>query len=177
MLDVATAVTSSDPRTTVRAVSRHGMLPQVHRGRGGPADSIWLPALSDTDDPLQGTSVAALSAGWLINATGPGTDLTRSTDPLMRDLLNRGLARPDPLRLGLDASLDGAVIDDAWHAQHHAVHPRAAAARDPLRDDRDPGDPGPGGGPGQVADRGAPGSTSPGQRGLNRLPPARRPLE
>ena len=235
MLDVATAVTSSDPRTTVRAVSRHGMLPQVHRGRGGPADSIWLPALSDTDDPVrlpeliwqirsamasrpnhwqdvvdavrphvpglwrrlpdrdkqlfvrhvarywevhrhrmppatarritelrctgrlsvlrgrimgitevpavpagrdvpgaaagtsatagsperlririeQGTSVTDLSAGWLINATGPGADLTRSTDPLMRDLLNRGLARPDPLRLGLDASLDGAVIDAA----------------------------------------------------------------
>ena len=53
MLDVATAVTSSDPRTTVRAVSRHGMLPQVHRGRGGPADTIWLPALSDTDDPVR----------------------------------------------------------------------------------------------------------------------------
>ncbi len=234
MLDVATAVTG-DPRTTVRAVSRHGMLPQVHRGRGGPADSIWLPALSDTGDPVrlpeliwqvrsamasrpnhwqdvvdavrphvpglwrrlpdrdkqlfvrhvarywevhrhrmppatarritelrctgrlsvlrgritgitevpavpaglpaagtaagtpatagaperlrirmeQDISVTDLSAGWLINATGPGTDLTRTTDPLLRDLLGRGLARPDPLRLGLDASLDGAVLDAA----------------------------------------------------------------
>ena len=242
MLDVATAVTG-DPRTTVRAVSRHGMLPQVHRGRGGPADSIWLPALSDTGDPVrlpeliwqvraamasrpnhwqdvvdavrphvpglwrrlpdrdkrlflrhvarywevhrhrmppatarrmtelrctgrlsvlrgritgitevpgaaagppttgpaggpdaapaggppgpvraperlrirmeQDGSVTDLAAGWLINATGPGTDLTRTTDPLLRDLLGRGLARPDPLRLGLDAGPDGAVLDAA----------------------------------------------------------------
>lgn len=216
MLDVATVVTA-DPRTTVRAVSRHGMLPQVHRGSGGPADAIWLPALSDTGDPLrlpeliwqvrsamasrpnhwqdvvdavrphvpslwrrlpdrdkrlflrhvarywevhrhrmppatarritelrctgrlsvlrgqvtgitespgraperlsirvdQDGSGTDLAAGWLINATGPGADLTRTDDPLLRDLLDRGLARPDPLRLGLDAGPDGAVLDAA----------------------------------------------------------------
>ena len=61
----------------------------------------------------QDGSVTDLAAGWLINATGPGTDLTRTTDPLLRDLLDRGLARLDPLRLGLDASLDGAVLDAA----------------------------------------------------------------
>jgi uncharacterized NAD(P)/FAD-binding protein YdhS len=254
MLDVATVVTG-DPRTTVYAVSRHGMLPQVHRGSGGPADAIWLPALSDTGpvrlpelvwqvrsamasrpnhwqdvvdavrphvpslwrrltdrdkqlfvryvarywevhrhrmppatarrltelrctgrlsvlrgrvtgiteipdrpaDPLasgslatgplatgplttgplatgplttgpvptgrrperlrirvdQAGSVTDLAAGWLINATGPGSDLTRTSDPLLRDLLGQGMARPDPLRLGLDASPDGAVLDAA----------------------------------------------------------------
>jgi len=215
MLDVAMAVTA-EPRTRVRAVSRHGMLPQVHRGSGGPADAIWLPALSDTADPLRlpeliwqvrsamasrpnhwqdvvdavrphvpslwrrlpdrdkrlfmrhvarywevhrhrmppttarritelrctgrlsvlsarvtgitevpagperlrirvdrDGSVTDLAAGWLINATGPGTDLTRTSDPLLRDLLGRGLARPDPLWLGLDASPDGAVLDAA----------------------------------------------------------------
>jgi uncharacterized NAD(P)/FAD-binding protein YdhS len=215
MLDVVTTVTGTDPRTTVRAVSRHGMLPQVHRGSGGPADALWLPALSDTGDPVRlpeliwqvraamasrpnhwqdvvdavrphipdlwrrlpdqdkrlfvrhvarywevhrhrmppatarritelrctgrlfvlrgevtgvsGTpgperlrirvnrdgSVTDLPAGWLINATGPGTDLTRTADPLLADLLTRGLARPDPLRLGLDATPDGAVLDAA----------------------------------------------------------------
>ena len=61
----------------------------------------------------QDGSVTDLAAGWLINATGPGTDLTRTTDPLLRDLLARGLARPDPLRLGLDAGPDGAVLDAA----------------------------------------------------------------
>jgi uncharacterized NAD(P)/FAD-binding protein YdhS len=58
-------------------------------------------------------SVTDLPAGWLINATGPGTDLTRTADPLLADLLTRGLARPDPLRLGLDATPDGAVLDAA----------------------------------------------------------------
>ncbi len=58
-------------------------------------------------------SVTDLSAGWLINATGPGTALTRTSDSLLQDLLGRGLARLDPLRLGLDASPDGAVLDAA----------------------------------------------------------------
>ncbi len=218
MLDVVTTVTGNHPQTTVRAVSRHGMLPQVHRGSGGPADALWLPALSDTADPVrlpeliwqvrsamasrpnhwqdvvdavrphipdlwrrlpdhdkrlfvrhvarywevhrhrmppatarritelrctgrfsvlrgQVTGVSAtagperlrirldrdgsvtdLPAGWLINATGPGTDLTRTADPLLADLLSQGLARPDPLRLGLDATADGAVLDAAGTA-------------------------------------------------------------
>lgn len=49
-------------------------------------------------------------AGWLINATGPDGDITRTGDPLLRDLFDRGLARPDPLRLGLDATPGGAVL-------------------------------------------------------------------
>ena len=64
----------------------------------------------------QDGSVTDLAAGWLINATGPGTDLTRTADPLLRDLLSQGLARPDPLRLGLDAGPDGAVLDAAGTA-------------------------------------------------------------
>jgi uncharacterized NAD(P)/FAD-binding protein YdhS len=51
--------------------------------------------------------------GWLINATGPGTDSAASTDPLLRDLFGRGLARPDRHRLGLDADPAGAVLDSA----------------------------------------------------------------
>jgi uncharacterized NAD(P)/FAD-binding protein YdhS len=52
-------------------------------------------------------------AGWLVNATGPASDVTRTGDPLLCDLLRRGLARPDPLRLGLDASPGGALLDAA----------------------------------------------------------------
>jgi uncharacterized NAD(P)/FAD-binding protein YdhS len=61
----------------------------------------------------QDGSVTDLAAGWLINATGPGSDLTRTSDPLLRDLLGQGMARPDPLRLGLDASPDGNVLNAA----------------------------------------------------------------
>jgi uncharacterized NAD(P)/FAD-binding protein YdhS len=52
-------------------------------------------------------------AGWLVNATGPDGDVTRTGDPLLRDLFDRGLARPDPLRLGLDATPSGALLDAA----------------------------------------------------------------
>ena len=52
-------------------------------------------------------------AGWLINATGPDGDITRTGNPLLRDLFDRGLARPDPLRLGLDAAPSGALLDSS----------------------------------------------------------------
>jgi uncharacterized NAD(P)/FAD-binding protein YdhS len=52
-----------------------------------------------------------LRAGWLVSATGPGADITTTTDPLMSALLEGGLARPDPLRLGIDADGDGRVLD------------------------------------------------------------------
>lgn len=47
----------------------------------------------------------------VINCTGPTGDVLASTDPLIRDLVKRGLARPDPLRLGLDADADGRLRD------------------------------------------------------------------
>jgi uncharacterized NAD(P)/FAD-binding protein YdhS len=59
----------------------------------------------------QDGSSTELTAGWLINGTGAATDITRTADPLLRDLFASGLARPDPVRLGLDASTDGAVLD------------------------------------------------------------------
>ncbi len=56
---------------------------------------------------------AELIAGWVINGTGSATDITCVADPLLRDLLGHGLARPDPLRLGIDADPTGAVLDPA----------------------------------------------------------------
>jgi uncharacterized NAD(P)/FAD-binding protein YdhS len=50
-----------------------------------------------------------LRVGWLVNGTGPGSDV--AGDPLLRDLFLAGLARPDALRLGLDADENGAVLD------------------------------------------------------------------
>jgi len=50
--------------------------------------------------------------GSIINATGTECDFGRISHPLVRALLQRGLARPDPLRLGLDVTEDGALIGD-----------------------------------------------------------------
>ncbi|HTT52306.1 MAG TPA: LLM class flavin-dependent oxidoreductase [Streptosporangiaceae bacterium] len=44
MLDVAMSVTGGDPRAVVRAMSRHGLLPQVHRGMPAPRGGQHLAA-------------------------------------------------------------------------------------------------------------------------------------
>jgi uncharacterized NAD(P)/FAD-binding protein YdhS len=52
-----------------------------------------------------------LRVGRLINATGPETDVTRVRSPLVKQLLRDGVARPDALRLGLDATPAGQLLD------------------------------------------------------------------
>jgi uncharacterized NAD(P)/FAD-binding protein YdhS len=59
-----------------------------------------------------------LNATRVINCTGPQNDPRRSSDPLIRQILADGIGRPDPLFLGLETGLNGALIaaDDAvWH--------------------------------------------------------------
>ena len=46
----------------------------------------------------------------IINCSGPETDCDRLADPLIAQLLESGLIRPDPYRLGLKATLHGALI-------------------------------------------------------------------
>src|SRR5580658_3298524 len=48
--------------------------------------------------------VETLQAARVVNCAGPGADYDRITDPLIRLLLREGIARPDPLRLGLDVT-------------------------------------------------------------------------
>lgn len=47
----------------------------------------------------------------VINCTGPETACRRLNDPLIKSLLTQGLARPDPLSLGLDVDSNGALVD------------------------------------------------------------------
>jgi len=57
--------------------------------------------------------VAAIRTGWLVNGTGPGTDVCSTRDRLLRQLLDAGLAAPDPHRLGIRTDGHGAVITAA----------------------------------------------------------------
>lgn len=50
-----------------------------------------------------------ITAQAVVNCTGPATDITRSDDPLLLALRERGLVTPDPLRLGID-TLDGGEL-------------------------------------------------------------------
>jgi hypothetical protein len=58
-----------------------------------------------------GGTATDLAAGWLVNCTGPAADITAANDPLLSHLLDSGLARPDPLRLGLDTDSHGGLRD------------------------------------------------------------------
>ncbi len=85
----------------------------IHRGR--------IAAVTDQDQTLtvrisRDGRDSTLTAGWLINGTGPGADAARTADPLLASLLATGLVRPDPLGLGIDADDTGAVLDRAGTA-------------------------------------------------------------
>lgn len=47
---------------------------------------------------------------WLVNCSGPQLDYQRIDDPLVRSLIDNGLARPDALSLGLDVTDDHRLI-------------------------------------------------------------------
>lgn len=82
---------------------------QVHAGRiracaarGGAIDVTFAP-------PGRG-DLRHVRAQRIFNCTGPRSDLAQDESPLIADLRRRGLARADPLGLGLDTE-DGALTD------------------------------------------------------------------
>ena len=134
------AIWSSWPETQRHRFLRHARpYWEVHRHRMAPENAAtieeWLrggrlrviagriTAARETPKGLaidvrrRGRSLTeTLRAARLVNCTGPGMDLRRSGDPLMRDLFARGLARPGPLGIGIDADSRGALLDAAGDA-------------------------------------------------------------
>ena len=64
--------------------------------------ATWRPRGADTSRQLR--------AQRIINCSGPETDYERVGDSLVAQLVEAGLARPDPYRLGLHATDQGALI-------------------------------------------------------------------
>ena len=60
--------------------------------------------------PRGATYVETLDVAHVINCTGPDPDLSRGGGPLIANLIERGLAAPDPLGLGLRTAPDGALL-------------------------------------------------------------------
>ncbi len=69
---------------------------------------VWRPRSSDADQ--------SVAVQRVINCSGPGTDVAALEEPLLRQILADGLARPDPYRLGLATSSTGALVDAAGRA-------------------------------------------------------------
>jgi len=105
-------------------VHRHRMAPENARVIASLLESGQLrviagriSGMSDHGDQIEvrvnrrgsaGTEI--IRAARVVNCTGPGTDLRRTRDPLVQDLLARRLARPGPLGLGFDTDRDGALV-------------------------------------------------------------------
>ena len=66
----------------------------------------------------------------MVNCTGPQGDLLRSTEPLLRQLLDSGRIRPDAARLGIDIAADTCVLgrDGTPDPRIHAIGPMTRGA-------------------------------------------------
>jgi uncharacterized NAD(P)/FAD-binding protein YdhS len=56
--------------------------------------------------------IRSLSVARVVNCAGPGADYSRISDPLVKNLLAKGMIRPDPLNLGIDVTSNCAVRND-----------------------------------------------------------------
>jgi uncharacterized NAD(P)/FAD-binding protein YdhS len=105
----------ADNRLTIHAGSverleRHGSRVQVH--------------LAAADDQ-GGTSLPPLSAGLVVNCTGPQTRFSGTRSSLLRNLLDRGSVQPDVMDMGIRINAEFAVIDRANQVSSylHALGP------------------------------------------------------
>lgn len=53
---------------------------------------------------------------WILNCTGPNTDLQAADSPLLHGLFADGHITPDPLRMGLETDSNGALVGAAGNA-------------------------------------------------------------
>jgi uncharacterized NAD(P)/FAD-binding protein YdhS len=65
--------------------------------------------------PRGGDAQRTLLVDRVVNCTGPDYNIRRSRDPLIRSLLEQGLATPDALNLGMRTGTYGALINTDGH--------------------------------------------------------------
>jgi uncharacterized NAD(P)/FAD-binding protein YdhS len=95
----------------IEAAGARGQL-QVHAGRlQGFASDAEAGTVAVRFRKRGTGEMAAVQVARVINCSGPGADYERVADPIVRNLLARGMARPDPFRLGLDVSGNGALLN------------------------------------------------------------------
>jgi uncharacterized NAD(P)/FAD-binding protein YdhS len=79
-----------------------GRLVQI-RTAGDRFEAVWRPRGKP--------AMEVAAARWVINCVGPHADVRRAGEPVLDSLLEAGLARPDPLHLGLEVDADSRVVD------------------------------------------------------------------
>lgn len=122
--DVHRHRTAPTVAATLASLRAGGVL-QIHAGRIAGIEPAERHRLRVTWRPKRGREEREVVAQRVIDCTGLATDYTRLDDPLIRQLLADRLVRPAPMRLGVDCTSHGAVIDAAGQPsrQLHAVGP------------------------------------------------------
>lgn len=93
----------------IAALRASGRL-ELHAGKLVGADSAgglvtigWRPRGTDR--------IETLRVRRIVNASGPQGGLLRTGEPLLRNLINRGMIRPDPLHIGIEVNPQSEAID------------------------------------------------------------------
>jgi uncharacterized NAD(P)/FAD-binding protein YdhS len=84
----------------------------IHRARIAASESREN-GVRVTLRPRAGEAPYDVNVAWVINCTGPDSDIRRVEEPLWKALLARGVVRPDPHAIGVVTASDGALIDRA----------------------------------------------------------------
>ena len=122
---------SMPPEEQARFAARHGRRWEVHRHRMAPAVAEGIDAQLATGRlAVRAGSVRVLGAvpggvaveldgrrevfDAVVNATGPDLNVRRAGDPLLRSLLESGLAKPGPLDLGLATDAEGRCSEGVY---------------------------------------------------------------
>ncbi len=76
------------------------------------------------------TETENLNVAKVAECTGVYTDPLVTTNPVLQQLFAQGLARPDPLGIGIDVDADCAIVDASGHASRvlYGVGPLTRAA-------------------------------------------------
>lgn len=90
-----------------------GVITQTVKDNTGGLHISWYNRLSRNHEQLY--------VQKLINCTGPGTDITQSSNPLLRNLSNRGLLKADELKLGIRVNAADYSIIDAPGCNHQNI--------------------------------------------------------
>ena len=85
-------------------VCHKGRIASIEAGKDGGLDVTYHPRGTPKGE------ARLLRVRYVANGTGVATDCLRTGDPLVRNLLDRGLARPDALRLGFAADPGGRLL-------------------------------------------------------------------
>lgn len=61
--------------------------------------------------PRGENAIETFAAGWVVNCIGPHSNIEQAGEPVLDSILAEGLARPDPLRLGLEIDAESRLVD------------------------------------------------------------------